>query len=337
MGQINLGGTTAAVQLMGNDSIATAQPITFPDRGGTSSEVVVSDTDQDLTTTGDITAANVFTTQQLRMNVSDGVTNYALGGPSEAVNFAIKADGGLALGGINAGSGTPDSTFRYSTDTSVLGLYGNLVTDNSWGAIEVKRSLDFTEGQSCFIRVGENRGGGSERYVSMGVRCEAGATYAAPYVNIRRGDNGSHKYYWTGIDSNFRTSTNAVQVGTNNGTVVGTQTSDERLKQNIREYSCGLDAVMQLEPVFYEFKTTPDRTEAGFIAQQVQSIIPEAVYDTGDSLVPIDWPEDSNEPAPVPASGETILAMDYARLIPALVNSIKELKAEIETLKGAKS
>ena len=337
MGQINLGGTTAAVQLMGNDSIATAQPITFPDRGGTSSEVVVSDTDQDLTTTGDITAANVFTTQQLRMNVSGGTTNYALGGLPGAVNFAIKSNGGLALGGVDAGSGTPDSTFRYSTDTSVLGLYGNLVTAGSWGAIEVRRSLDFTEGQSCFVRVGENRGGGSERYTSLGVRCEAGATYAAPYVNIRRGSDGSHRYYWTGVDNNLRTSTSAVQVGSNNGTVVGTQTSDERLKQNIRECPYGLDTVMQLEPILYEFKSTPDRTETGFIAQQVAPLIPEAVSDTGDPLEPINWPEDSNEPAPVPASGETILAMDYARLIPALVNSIKELKAEIETLKGAKA
>lgn len=337
MGQINIGGTSAAVQLMGNDSIATAQPITFPDRGGTSSEVVVSDTDQDLTTTGDITAVNVFTTRQLRMNISDGVTNYALGGPQGAVNFAVKSNGGLALGGVDAGSGTPDSPFRYSPDTSVLELYGNLVTSGSWGAFEVKRSLDLTEAQSCFIRVGENRGGGSERYASMGVRCEAGATYAAPYVNIRRGDNGSHKYYWTGPDSNLRTAATAANVGGNGGTVVGTQTSDERLKQNIRECPYGLDTVMQLEPILYEFKSTPDRTETGFIAQQVEPLVPEAVYDTGDPLVPIDWPEDSNEPAPVPASGETILAMDYARLIPALVNSIKELKAEIETLKGAKA
>ena len=57
-----------------------------------------------------------------------------------------------------------------------------------------------------------------------------------------------------------------------------------------------------------------DRTKFGFIAQQVQEVIPEIV-----SISP---------------KTEDTLALDYKEIIPFLVESIKELKNEIEELKA---
>jgi len=59
--------------------------------------------------------------------------------------------------------------------------------------------------------------------------------------------------------------------------------SDERLKQNIRPYDHGLDAILKLKTARFEYLDDPKRhttsghEEIGLIAQQVEGIIPEAV------------------------------------------------------------
>ena len=68
-------------------------------------------------------------------------------------------------------------------------------------------------------------------------------------------------------------------------------------------------------------KTKPDTNKLGFIAQQVESIIPEAVYDTDEEL-------DGHQ-----EGDRTKIGMEYVQLIPVLVNAIKELSAEVDTLK----
>jgi hypothetical protein len=88
-----------------------------------------------------------------------------------------------------------------------------------------------------------------------------------------------------------------------NGTI---QTSDERLKGNITTTTYGLDQIMQLRPVSYMWKAQPEqRTHLGFIAQEVQPILPETV-NIGD---------DANH----------TLGLTYTEFIPVIVNAIKEV------------
>ncbi|MBN8247314.1 MAG: tail fiber domain-containing protein [Verrucomicrobia bacterium] len=64
--------------------------------------------------------------------------------------------------------------------------------------------------------------------------------------------------------------------------------SDERLKQRIRPYEHGLDAILQLRTKRYEYvddavhRTSSGREEVGVIAQQVETVIPEAVKQGSD-------------------------------------------------------
>jgi hypothetical protein len=104
--------------------------------------------------------------------------------------------------------------------------------------------------------------------------------------------------------------------------------SDERIKSNIQPLTYGLKELLQLQPKSYDHHassqdergliffddgvTTPD---LGFIAQEVQRIIPEVVH----------VPSDEN--------GE-LWSMDYVRLIPVLVNGIQTLASENERLKA---
>ena len=93
--------------------------------------------------------------------------------------------------------------------------------------------------------------------------------------------------------------------------------SDERLKNIKGPFNSGLHAVMQLQPLRYEYK--PQNAlgikmmgqHIGFSAQNVQQVIPEAVSQTENGYLTI-----NNDP-----------------IIWAMLNAIKEQQAEIEKLK----
>jgi hypothetical protein len=102
-----------------------------------------------------------------------------------------------------------------------------------------------------------------------------------------------------------------VSVHATNGTI---QTSDARLKENIQPLNYGLQTVAQLRPVSYRWKDNPaGDAHLGFLAQEVQALIPEAVHDAGNS-----------QP----------LGMQYSELIPVLVKAIQEQEALMETMKA---
>lgn len=60
--------------------------------------------------------------------------------------------------------------------------------------------------------------------------------------------------------------------------------SDENLKTNIAPIEYGLDTILQLRPVTFTFKSSPSKSEIGFIAQEVAPLIPEAVSAADDHL-----------------------------------------------------
>ena len=93
------------------------------------------------------------------------------------------------------------------------------------------------------------------------------------------------------------------------GTVI--QGSDKRLKENIEPIPFALDKVKDLRGVNYNL-TGNSELEAGFIAQEVQEVIPEVVS------------EDKNG----------YLGINYSGVIPYLVEAVKELKEEIKDLKS---
>ncbi len=94
-------------------------------------------------------------------------------------------------------------------------------------------------------------------------------------------------------------------------------TSDERLKGSIRPSAMGLAEVMKIQVSDYHYKTSPDRTETGFIAQQLNTVFPDAVTPGGEDPAENPW------------------TVDYGRVTPVLVKAIQEQQAEIEALKTA--
>ena len=92
----------------------------------------------------------------------------------------------------------------------------------------------------------------------------------------------------------------------NNGDLIRTGVSDERLKENISDLPRGLDAVLRMRPVRFQWKDKQaygDRWEVGFIAQEMISCVPEAVWRDNDGTY----------------------GLDYSKLIAVVVGAIQEL------------
>ena len=92
--------------------------------------------------------------------------------------------------------------------------------------------------------------------------------------------------------------------------------SDIKLKKNITDTKYGLSDVLKLRGVDFDWKEKRDgKHDIGVIAQEVKEIIPEVVSEVPDF-------EDG-----------TYLTVDYSKLVPVLIESIKELKEELDELK----
>jgi len=103
--------------------------------------------------------------------------------------------------------------------------------------------------------------------------------------------------------------------------------SDRRGKTGITPTTRGLAEVLQLQPVAFSRAdaTTGSQEEIGFVAQDVQSIVPEAVRQMGIPLADGSGGLETAEPT-LGLTSETITAI--------LVNAVKELTARIAALEG---
>jgi hypothetical protein len=90
--------------------------------------------------------------------------------------------------------------------------------------------------------------------------------------------------------------------------------SDTRLKSNIINLSQGLSKIMELRPVNYDKKEALDSgatvNENGFIAQELQKIMPELVSEGKDK--------------------DKLLSVNYTAIIPVLTKAVQEQQAIIE-------
>jgi hypothetical protein len=123
---------------------------------------------------------------------------------------------------------------------------------------------------------------------------------------------------------------------------VTANTSDGRLKTNIKNIDSPLEKISKINGVYFNWNekakelSEKDTTirEVGFIAQEVKEILPEivkrAAFDTimDESI--------TDRVVFKSKSGDEYLTIQYEKIVPLLVEAIKELKNEIEELKKNK-
>lgn len=90
------------------------------------------------------------------------------------------------------------------------------------------------------------------------------------------------------------------------------ETSSIALKENINPIENALDSIMQLIGVTYDRKDGSTKNEAGLIAEEVNRVIPSVVAKDKDG---------------------NPMGINYSRLSAYLIEAVKSLKAEIDSLK----
>jgi hypothetical protein len=103
--------------------------------------------------------------------------------------------------------------------------------------------------------------------------------------------------------------------------------SDEREKENIVTISNATAKLKQLRGVYHTWKDTANRgtdTQIGLIAQEVEAVVPEVV--TTSNPTSLNTPESD-------IAG--LKGVAYSKLVPLLIETIKELEARITTLENA--
>jgi hypothetical protein len=113
----------------------------------------------------------------------------------------------------------------------------------------------------------------------------------------------------------FYVSTSGTGVSLASGATSWGTVSDERQKDIIEPIADAVSKVLSLRSVIGKYKADADGTRRSFlIAQDVQAALPEAI-DVGE--------DEANT-----------LSVKYTEVIPLLVAAIKELKAEVDSLKA---
>ena len=181
--------------------------------------------------------------------------------------------------------------------TTVLKIFGNKDALGSGGRI--------TFGDGTHVRIGELGDYNSNKLMLHG---KDGVYFSATPGN----QNLTIGYYDTTVSDDFNFNCDV----TTSGLFVQ---SDERFKENIEPVSGTLKALEGLEAVTYDLKRQHaslknDNGRYGFLAQNVKDVFPELVHSDNSGY----------------------MYVDYIGLIPILVQSINELRAELDEAKGEK-
>lgn len=281
----------------------------FQNTGG--SDVVVIDTSGNIAPDGTIIRQSNLS-GWLNANYSSvetGVTAgciYALGAPYIPNNGATNALNNLyGVGYTTSGTTNGNGTTITSSTGAGTGVWGFYVS--SGGAARI--FLDSDNGVAYAP--------GGFRAASGQISAGPGLTSLSGDISANRGGNGViylgttiNYLYFDGSQYQFGSS-NRVNAGSFNAT------SDARLKSHIKRIGGALDKVASLRGVTFQWKSSGQRS-AGLIAQDVESVLPEAVSESA-----------------VGANGEpSHKVLNYDATNGLLVEAIRELKARVEQLEA---
>jgi len=276
----------------------------------------------DLTNTPTIPAAPAIEDNSGTPALATGITaaevRTAIGAGTSSFDGAYSSLTGTPTIPSNVSDLTNDSGFITSADG------GNAATLDSIDSSQFCRS-DVADSVASGLQVGTSSALSSTGTLNL---YRNSNPYIAWYSSST--SRGAYLQYLGSSDtfrafevSNFETSGNLTAYA-----------SDERLKTDFAKVENALEKVCALEGVTYRwdeekcvsvgFKTKFDQTEIGLRAQQVEEQFPEIA-----TAAPFDKDENGNS-----KSGENYLTLHYERLVPVLIEAIKELKAEVEELKN---
>jgi hypothetical protein len=277
----------------------TAGTVTYPNAHGTANQV--------LSTTGSGTLT--WTTPSLA-----SLTGYTNG--SSPFNVGL---------GINTSA---SANGQFNTAVGVNAMQSNISSENTAIGYEAMRYISQASSNNNVVI-----GSQAAKYFGASGQWNPNnkAMYKSVYIgSLSRASNiDTNNEIVIGYDA-VGNGSNTVRLGNTSITAVHTQgsfyansvqlTSDYRLKKNIKPLENGISTVLKLKPVNYEKKNSLessnyDKKENGFIAQEIQKVLPYIVDEGKDK--------------------DRLLSVDYTSIIPVLTKAIQEQQVIIEQLKSS--
>lgn len=260
----------------------------------------------------DIIALSTGAAERIRTSNSESVINET----SNDHDFRVESDGNTHALWVDAN----ENLTRFGTSSSVSD-FDNGVT---YGGVTVGYVADFDKGTADGTAIGIGSieyilDGLSETFINNDFTPNANVTYDLGWTNAWKSVTAQNYY----------------------------SVSDARLKTNIKKMNYGLESILKLNPVTYNWKkeqfgktVVPEnqkQVKLGFLAQEVQKVLPELVQSE-------DWKRESEaNPEVYVKKQRDFLAVNYVEMVPVLVKAMQEqqemiieLKKEIEALKKAK-
>jgi hypothetical protein len=163
---------------------------------------------------------------------------------------------------------------------------------------------------------------GSSNFDGLYVGSMSGASGFSPVISVHTYDQQ------VGINTGTSSLSYDLQLANNSAakpsSIYWSTTSDERVKENIQDYNKGLNEILQIRPVTFDYNGKggfeKTKNNIGVIAQELMIPFPEAVNTHQAKLNADD--EEKTE----------LYNVDFQSVTFALINSIKELQTKIEQL-----
>ena len=230
----------------------------------------------------------------------------------ESVVHNDQAGSGVAAIGFNVSSGAAAET------TSTKAGIG-LVRSSAYGVGSLCFYNNGTSSAGDFTTADERMRIDSSGYIFVNQTAQAGNTIQRMGLtfasNVEWGLNITSSSTATGNAVNFTNSsgTQIGQIQTSTTATAYVTSSDYRLKEDIAPMTGALAKIAALRPVTYKWKSTGETTQ-GFIAHELQEVIPECATGTKDGTHEEEYEVTPAVPAVLDADGkETIPAVEAVK------------------------
>ena len=189
-------------------------------------------------------------------------------------------------------------------------------------------------------------GGGSDGVNGFGVQGSGGGKFA---VSQNLSDYNLYCAKNSGHTSNnfigfFVTGSKIGSIAKSGSGVAYNTSSDYRLKENVVAMSGATERLKQLNPSRFNFIVDADTTVDGFLAHEVQDVVPEAITGTKDAMrdeeyevTPAVLDDDDNVTTEAVMGTRSVpdyQGIDQSKLVPLLVATIQELEARLTALEN---
>ena len=264
-----------------------------------------------------------------------------VGTASPSVNAEIRgsaSNGQIRLGGSTAA--TYASFYSDNDGVLVLGADAGNNAASSYLGFEV----DATERariDAGDFRIGNTSGTwpGTDGLILKGSGVVQASVNSSPSLYLNRGVSN-------GPVANFaRSSTTVGSISVTVSSTAYNTTSDYRLKENVADLTGAIDRVKQVPVHRFNFIADPDKTVDGFLAHEVQAVVPEAISGEKDAMkteeyevTPAVLDDDGNVVTEAVIGTREVIdpqGIDQSKLVPLLTQALKDAITKIEALETA--